>query len=315
MLVSQIRSTNPLSSILFIFLFWILNTVFELRELFLQFPNWNHFPLFEFFCAQLSILGISILLNKVLQKNKLVGVGDAFSGVLFQVFVLGLHSLHLYYKELIALFLISMAISRLINLYNAHKNYIKEFEIGILFGLSAAIAPGLLPVSIMMFVGTALVVPFSWRDFVVSLFGFIWVFFAKFSLFYIFEFSGNEVLPNLLFSISNVDFDFNISSLSILFICIVQLIIFMRIFLILEKRNIKERVFYRLWIWTLVFLFLSLMFSSINLNKAILIVYLGLPCAIFGSEFFPSKRKLKGYWKKEILLYTMVAIQIVIRMN
>ena len=74
MLIANSRSTNPISSILLLVVFWLVNFSLSLREVLLYQSSWSNFIFLKMVSAHLSIIGISILLNKVLQKNKIVGV-------------------------------------------------------------------------------------------------------------------------------------------------------------------------------------------------------------------------------------------------
>ena len=94
MLIAQTKSTNSISSILLILFFWLINVGLSFYEGFENFSNWSDIPLVKLFLVQFSILATAILLNKMLQQHKLVGVGDALSGVLFLVFILGVSDVH-----------------------------------------------------------------------------------------------------------------------------------------------------------------------------------------------------------------------------
>ena len=124
MLILKTRSTNPISTIFLIVLFWLINLGLSFREAFMSFSNWTDFPFAKLLLAQISILATSVLINRTLQKNKLVGVGDGLSGFLFIIFIMGLNDVHQYYRELISLFLITLGNYRLIGLYNVKKNYL-----------------------------------------------------------------------------------------------------------------------------------------------------------------------------------------------
>ena len=313
MLISQTRSTNPISSIFLISFFWLLNIGLSFREVYINFQNWVDLPLAKLITSQLSILAISIILNKMLQKNKLVGVGDVLSGVLFLVFIMGVNNVHQYYKELISICLITLANNQLIGLYNVKKNYLKEFEIGILFGLSVVISPNLFLILSMLFIGIALVVPFSWRDFIVPLLGCLWIFFLKYILLFILGIGEFDMFSGYYFSAPEFKTQFYFEYILFLLLALFELIVFLRIFMILEKRSIKERVFYWLWLWTFILLFFSLLFFKAPFNKFFLIGLLGLPCSVFSIEFFVKKAKLKGYWKKEFLIYSFIIIQFFLR--
>ena len=309
MLIAQTRNTNPISSIFSISFFWLLNLGLSFYEVLLSCSNWYDFPFYKLFLANLSILGISILVNRILQQNKLVGVGDVFSGILFLIFVLGIKEIYKYYAELVSLFLITLGNNRLISLYNVNKNYLREFEIGMLFGLSMLIAPVLFLMLIVVFIGIRLVVSFTWRDFTAPLLGCFCVFFVKYSLLFISGIDIFNLLPTFSFSIPKLDVALDLTHVFIALILFFCLIVLYKVITVLEKRSIKDRIFYWLWIWTLIFLLFSLVLLNEGFEKSLFIISLGLPCSIFSTEFFPKKRKLKEYWKKEVLIYLLIIIQ------
>ncbi len=313
MLIAQTKSTNPISSIFLISFFWLLNLGLSFREVLLSSLNWSDIPLSKLFLANISILGTSILLNRILQQNKLVGVGDVFSGIVFLIFMLGIKDVYKYYGELTGLFLITIGNNRLISLYNVSKNYIREFEVGILFGLSMAISPSLFLMLSVVFVGIKLVIPFTWRDFIASLLGCLCVFFVKYSFLFILDIWTFSLLSNLSYSVPKLDFVIDLTHAFIVLLLLSASVLFYKFIVILEKRSIKDRIFYWLWIWTFFFLFGSLVLLNEHFEKSFLIISLGLPCSIFVTEFFPKKIKLKGYWKKEIFIYLFILTQLALR--
>ena len=119
---------------------------------------WNDFLFLKVSISQLLILSIALLINFTLQKNKFVGVGDSIGGVVFLIFCLGITELHLYYKELMSLLIIVFSNFRLIGIHNAVKNYLREFEVGILFGVALVLSPSFLLMPLMFLIGLALVV-------------------------------------------------------------------------------------------------------------------------------------------------------------
>ena len=313
MLIDQTRSTNPITSIFLISIFWLVNLVLSFREVFIDYSHESYFLFYKLLLAHLSILGTSILINKIIQKNKIVGVGDVFSGVLFLIFMIGFQNIHQYHRELMSLFLITLANNSLICLYNIKKNYLKEFEVGILYGLSILITPSLLLMPAVVLIGISLVLPFTWRDLLIPFLGCLWVLFFINSLFFILNLDSFNPLFELYFSIPKINLVPDLKNILIFLILVFELVLFFRIFSNLEKRSIKDRAFYWLWIWTLFFLILSYVFFNECFENYFLIILLCLPCSLFGTEFFPKKRKLMGYWKKECLIYLLILVQLSLR--
>lgn len=313
MLIALTRSTNPISSFFLIFVFWLVNLVLSFREVFFDYSNDSYFIFYKFLLAQLSILGTSVLLNKIIQKNKIVGVGDVFSGVLFLMFMIGFQNIHQYYRELMSLFLITLSNNSLICLYNVKKNYLKEFKVGILYGLSILITPYLISMPILVMIGISLVLPFTWRDLLIPFLGCLWVLLFIYSLLFVLNIDSFNPLFELYFSIPEINLAPDLDNILILLLLLFELVLFFRIFSNLEKRSIKDRVFYWLWIWTLFFLIISFIFFNECFEKYFLILSLCLPCSLFGTEFFPKKRKLMGYWRKECLIYLLILAQLSLR--
>ena len=313
MIISKARSTNPISSIFLVMFFWWLNFGVVLWESSGGFLLWNDFPFLKVSISQLSILSIALLINFTLQKNKFVGVGDSIGGVVFLIFCLGIPELHLYYKEFMSLLIIVFSNLRLIGIHNAVKNYLREFEVGILFGVALALSPSFLLIPLMLLIGIALVVSFTWRDFIAPLFGFVLVFLIKLVVFYFINESDYNVFLSLCFSYPQFDAQFKISQIFISMIIFFELIVLIRLFSVIEKKSIKERVYYWLWIWTTVFMSFSLLFFQETFNKFVLIAMLAAPCSIFSIEYFPKKRKFKRGWRKELILYFLIFTLLSIR--
>ncbi len=294
-------------------IFWLVNLVLSFREVFIDYSHESYFLFYKLLLAHLSILGTSILINKIIQKNKIVGVGDVFSGVLFLIFMIGFQNIHQYHRELTSLFLITLANNSLICLYNIKKNYLKEFEVGILYGLSILITPSLLLMPAVVLIGISLVLPFTWRDLLIPFLGCLWVLFFIYSLFFILNLDSFNPLFELYFSLPKINLVPDIKNILIFLILVFELVLFFRIFSNLEKRSIKDRVFYWLWIWTLFFLIISYVFFNEFFENYFLIISLCLPCSLFGTEFFPKNRNLMGYWKKECLIYLLILVQLSLR--
>lgn len=313
MIISQARSTNPISSLFLVMFFWGLNLGIVFWEVSNGFSLWNKFPFIEIVFSQGSILGTALLINFTLQKNKFVGVGDALGGIMFLIFTLGINDLHNYYKELISLFIIAFTNLRLIGIHNVIKDYLREFEIGILLGLAVIISPGFFVISLMLLIGITLVVSFTWRDFVVPILGFLLVFLLKLVLVFLLDgLDLNSFFP-FFFSYPKFDAQFNIIQILITIISLFEFVVLVRLFSVIEKRSIKERVYYWLWIWTAVFMFLSLLFFQQTFNKFVLILMLGLPCSVFSIEYFSKKGKSKGKWKEELIMYGVILSVLALR--
>jgi len=313
MLIAQTKNTNSISSVLLILFFWLINVGLCTYECFENLSNGFDFPLIKLLLVQLSILATAAMLNKMLQQHKLVGVGDALSGVLFLIFIMGIREVHEYYREFISLCLITLGNQKLIGLYNVKKNYLKEFEIGILFAFSILISPNLFLILGMMFIGLALVVPFSLRDFCVVLLGCLWIFFLKYTLLFIMDAWKFDFANGIYFSIPKVNGHIRSHHIYLLLLFLFEAVLFVSVFSVLTKRSIKERVFYWLWIWTFIFPLFSLTFFQKSNYRPELVAFLGLPCSVFSVEYFLKKGKKTRYWIKDVLVYSLIVIQVFLR--
>ena len=314
MIISQAKSTNPISSVFLVMLFWGLNIGVCVWEASDALTNWASFPVIEVLISQLSLVLIAVLLNFSFQKNKFVGVGNSLAGVVFLIFILGLNNVHEYYLELSSLLIISFANLRLIWIHNAPKNYLREFEIGILFGVAVLISPSFIILSLMLLIGMALVVSFTWRDFIVPIIGFLWVYLMKFCFLVFTDSFELESFFTLSFSYPKFDAKFSLTQILITMISLFEFGVLVRLFSVIEKRSIKERVYYWLWIWTAVFMFLALLFFQETFDKFVLIILLGLPCSVFSIEYFNKKQKSNKKWVDEFLLYGIISILLVLRL-
>ena len=312
MIISATRSTNVISTFFWVILLFGLNLSFSFWELTNGLTTFHNIDWISLTISQIAILGIVILLNFNFRKYKFIGVGDGFPGVVFLVFITALNNSHSYYLELTSLSIITFINFQLISLHNAPREFVKEFQIGVLFGLVFILTPNFAGLILMYFVGLTLVVAFSWRDFIIPLLGIFWVLLLKLAYLYLFDLGISNWI-DFNFSSPLLNAQFSVTQLLITLISFFEFLILVKLFGVIEKRGIKERVHYWIWIWTAVLLFLSLLFLQSKFNKELLIILLGLPCSIFSVEFFHLSDLKKIQRRNEFLFFLLLASCILLR--
>lgn len=311
MLISSLRSTNVIATVFVTFILWVLNFGLTVQESFILYGPDFYTNLYKVFIAMFSMLGIAITLNITSLTYKFVGVGDGLVGAVFLTFIIGLNEVSEYYKEILSLFILTIANTRLIALHNKSKNLLREFELGILMALAILISPSFILLLPMLLIGVTLVVPLTWRDVLIPLLGVAWVLLVYLGyLFWI----NNWDFSSLNFSYPKFNAKFDLSQVLITLVSLFEFLVLVTLFGVIEKRGIKERVYYWIWIWTAVFLFLSLLFFQDEFSKILLIQLLGLPCAVFAIEYFKPEKRGGFSWKKELVFYCFLAVEISFRL-
>lgn len=312
MLISSLRSTNLISTFFVTFLLWVLNFSLTVNESLVFYGPDFYDNLYKVFIAMFSVLGVVIVLNMTMLGHKFVGVGDGLVGAVFMGFMLGLTNVSEYYKELFSLFVLTVANARLISLHNKPKNLLKEFELGILVALAIVISPSYILLLPMLLIGVTLVVPLTWRDVLAPLLGVFWVVLVYAG--YIF-WTNNWNVNNVAFAYPKFNAQFDLTQVLITVVSLFEFLVLVTLFGVIEKRGIKERVYYWIWIWTAVFLFVSLLFFQKDFSKVLLIQLLGLPCAVFSIEFFKPEKRGGFSWKKELVFYAFLVLEITFRLT
>ena len=313
MFISASRNNNSISTFIVFIIFLGANIGLIFWEAGKGLSNEESLPIAEIIISSSTILLITFFLTFYLQKLKFTGIGDGIVGVVFLTFMLGFKDSYLYFKELFALFIILVVNARLISLHNKSKNFLQEFEIGCLLGLVIIICPSLIVFGIMFLIGLALVISFTWRDFVIPLMGVFLVFLLKVAyLFWI----DSLILENIIqIDISYPEFtlELSLSKILIIFVSILEFGILIKLFRVIENKSIKERINYWIWIWTGFLLFISLLFFQKDFSKLMLIQFIGLPCSVFSIEYFKFKKNKKSVWKIELVFLCFLITQVALR--
>lgn len=255
----------------------------------------------------------ALFLNRFLLNYKFITLGNIAPGFFLLLFLTGLPNQVDEIKVLLSVFLLIWMIRKMISLHNVKHTYFPVFEIGVLFGVITLITPQLTAVSALFLIGLTLVKPFTWRDFIIPVLGFLFVilvgltfqFFTDqdFSIVQIFHFEIHQ--PTLKAKL-------NLTQIVISGITAIEFVFIFKLFAVIEKKNIRQRVHYWLWIWLSIFLLVSLLFLQSPINKVELILIMGLPISVFSVEFLESSIKT---WQKELILFLLIAMIFYIRIE
>lgn len=258
-------------------------------------------------------LASALFLNRFLLNYKFIALGNIAPGFFLVLFLTGLPNQVDEIKVLLSIFLLIWMIRKLISLHNVKHTYFPVFEIGVLFGIITLITPQFTAVSALFLIGLTLVKPFTWRDFIIPILGFLFVilvgltyqFFADqdFSFVQIFHFELHK--PSLKAKL-------NLTQLVISGITAIEFVFIFKLFAVIEKKNIRQRVHYWLWIWLSILLLISLLFLQSPINKVELILIMGLPVSVFSVEFLESSIKT---WQKELLIFLLILMVFYVRIE
>lgn len=267
---------------------------------------WLDLVLFEGVVASLGVL-----INRFLVRQKIIPLHQYAPFFLVCIFLLALpfHPDHLNY--LLPIFFITLMNQRMVEVYNKPHPYTRILELGILLGLAIIVNPGFSVFIVITYIGLTMVKAFTWRDFIIPILGICLVF-----AWYIVGFvliknelpSAQAFLPHL--SLPGFNSKLDLFQLGVSLVTVVEFIIIYRLFQDLEGFNIKERVHYWLWIWSSIFLLVTLLFFSEKVGKEVLVALLGLPSAIFSFVYFDGQQKV---WKKDGLLLLLIFSVLVVR--
>lgn len=252
-----------------------------------------------------------VFLNRFLIQNKFIGINNIAPGFLLILFLTGLPNQADQIEIVGSVLLIIQLVRKFISLHNTTNNFISVFEIGVIIGVIALIAPQFSGIVLLTIVGLTLVKTYSWRDFVLPLLGIGFVIFLKGVVNFLFD------KPIDLFSLIQLEFfkpklkaNMNISQIILSGITAIEFLFIYKLFNVIESKNIRERVHYWLWIWLSIFLLFSMLFMQSPVNKTELILLIGLPAAVFSKEFLDAPMKV---WQKDLVVFLLIAFVLVLR--
>lgn len=309
MIIKLIRNNNFITSWLIVAFLWLLNALYAFFEV----HTFDVEFLWRLIFTHVCWLGTIVLLRTYNAKHKFIGLGDYLPSFIFLLFVSAMPQPYLYWRLWLAVFLLVLTVARVMALYNSSKDYIKIFEIGVLLGVSMIAEPSLVLLSLFYIPGLALVVSFSWRDFLIPLVGIVIVFVVVLAGSFLLDYAWtfNLLLPQ--FSLPKLNASFTFAQLCITSLTLFQFLFLFKLFGAIETKNIKDRLHYWLWVWMAVLIFVSLLFFQTYFNKLLLIVSLGLPSSVFATQWFVPNAKGRLFIK-EVAIVIFIIVVVLIRL-
>jgi hypothetical protein len=248
----------------------------------------------------------AIYLNFVVSEYKLVKDNSHLTSLAYVI----LNSCFLCLFELNAVVLsntfVLVALHQLFRLYGTKNNFTISYAIGILIGIAGLIYSPMFIYFILLWAFLIYTITPSWRDFIVSLLGFL----TPLAYYLVYKFVFDELAMFNLMDYLSQTFIVSLDSLSIynqlfllgLFFIVVFAIL--NLFVTISRSGVKVSKFL-----VMVFLMLFLGVGSLFLNQNDFIatfLVLTVPLAIIIANFFQNMQKV---WLSEILfLYLMVTI-------
>ena len=290
MIIKIANGTNSIVGYLVIFILWFISGVVGIYEISQGFFLWDLVPLLKVVIGEIFILITGLALLYFLARHKFIGMSNTLPAIIYMVFCLGISVSEGFMEHQISIFMLLLVSERLVSLHNSNHNYLKVFGIGLLLGGLIVISPSLIGLLFIYLIGLALVTTFGWRDFIIPLFGIGSVVLFFFTIVYLL---GLEVVGyNFNFSCPKFIVGFTVHKILLTSISIFEFLFLIKLFAVIEKKNIKSRIHYWIWIWATIFLFISFLFFQEEFEKDKLILFLALPMAIFSIEFFISIKRV-----------------------
>lgn len=262
-------------------------------------------------CYFAMIFSGTLMLNEYLIRLKLTGVNNYLPQFIAILFMINVPWSFNHLQLLVAIILSCIAIYRLIDLYNKPKEYVRCFEVGLLFGIATIIAHSFWPSFILGVLAIGWIKPTTIRDYLSYSIGFLFVL----AIYFVFGYLTDLPLLEGFFTL----LEFHIPQLGALsfFGKIAIIIIFvLSVYLIFkglanwDKQNVKTRLHYRIWLFFLLLIGPAVTFYYPNnpLENSFLI--LGLPLAVLSME---TIRTIKKKVWISIICYLLLVSAVFIR--
>lgn len=310
MIIKIANGTNSIVGYLLIFILWFLSGVSAIYEISYGFIQWDIIPLLKVVIGEIFILITGLALLYFLARHKFIGMSNTLPAIIYMVFCMGISVSEGFMEYHISFFMLLLVSERLVSLHNSNHNYLKVFGIGLLLGGLIVISPSLIGLLFIYLIGLALVTTFGWRDFIIPLFGIGSVVLFYFTIAYLLD---REVVSyQLNFSYPKFSLGFTFHEIILTGISIFEFLFLVKLFAVIEKKNIKSRIHYWIWIWATIFLFISFLFFQEEFEKEKLILFLAMPMAIFSTEFFIS---IKRVFLRELSFFILAILLIFLRIT
>ena len=310
MIIKIANGTNSIVGYLVVFILWFLSAVVGIYEISQGFLLLDLIPLLKIVIGEIFILIIGFTLLYLLARHKFIGMSNTLPAILYMVFCLGISVSEDFMEHQISIFMLLLVSERLVSLHNSTRNYLKVFGIGLLLGGLIVISPSLIGLLFIYLIGLALVTTFGWRDFIIPLFGIGSIFLFFFVIIYLLDLEIGGF--NFNFSYPKFSLGFNVHKILVMGVLIFEFLFLVKLFAVIEKKNIKSRIHYWIWIWASIFLFISFLFFQQEFENEKLILFLALPMSIFSIEFFIS---IKRVFLRELAFVILLVLSICLRLS
>lgn len=310
MIIKIANGTNSIVGYLVAFILWFLSGVVGIYEISQGFLLLDLIPLLKIVIGEIFILITGFALLYLLARHKFIGMSNTLPAILYMVFCLGISVSEGFMEHQISIFMLLLVSERLVSLHNSTRNYLKVFGIGLLLGGLIVISPSLIGLLFIYLIGLALVTTFGWRDFIIPLFGIGSVFLFFFVIIYLLDLEIGGF--NFNFSYPKFSLGFNVHKILVMGVLIFEFLFLVKLFAVIEKKNIKSRIHYWIWIWASIFLFISFLFFQQEFENEKLILFLALPMSIFSIEFFIS---IKRVFIRELAFVILLVLSICLRLS
>ena len=310
MIIKIANGTNSIVGYLVVFILWFLSGVVGIYEISQGFLLLDLIPLLKIVIGEIFILITGFALLYLLARHKFIGMSNTLPAILYMVFCLGISVSEGFMEHQISIFMLLLVSERLVSLHNSTRNYLKVFGIGLLLGGLIVISPSLIGLLFIYLIGLALVTTFGWRDFIIPLFGIGSIFSFFFVIIYLLDLEIGGF--NFNFSYPKFSLGFNVHKILVMGVLIFEFLFLVKLFAVIEKKNIKSRIHYWIWIWASIFLFISFLFFQQEFENEKLILFLALPMSIFSIEFFIS---IKRVFVRELAFVILLVLSICLRLS
>lgn len=241
---------------------------------------------------QIVVVACSLMANHLLLKHKLVSIGDY---TLFFMLLISLSAIQNSIENLrvlIGLFFTIILIGRTKSVFNQQNATIVEFDIGILSAVAYVAHPVFVFVLPYAMISVLITKANDWRDYLAVITGFGFVIFLKASYFvFVDRIIDIPQILALSFRLKPFSFTSYLEAVFVISFLIFALFTLNNNFKISDKMNVKERVYYKLWL--LLFVFMILPFFLIDNSISILHVtlFLFFPILVLIQPFILKKKK------------------------
>lgn len=241
---------------------------------------------------QLVVVACSLMANHLLLQHKLVSIGDY---TLFFMLLISLSAIQNGIENLrvlTGLFFTILLIGRVKSVFNQQNATIVEFDIGIFSAMAYVAHPIFVFVLPYALISILITKANDWRDYLAVITGFGFVIFLKAS-YYVFVDRITDI-PQLLalsFRLKPFEFITYFETAVVILTLIFALFVLNNNVKISDKMNVKERVYYKLWLLLFVFMLLPFFLIDNNLSLLYVAFFLLFPLLVLVQPYILKKKK------------------------